>query len=177
MRSKKTRRAIRQLAREATNRGKQPDAPPSPPRGTPALPVQDSSVIPTAELVKEQSSGGTSVIPTAELISEDGGPGRPVPLSQAETAALPSIPRSAENDPSAETEGDTDPPASTDAPQEPPAKIPFSCPCGAFLTASRQLYDKRMRCSSCGEILLLTLLYKADLQRFEIYPLRATPEP
>jgi hypothetical protein len=33
-----------------------------------------------------------------------------------------------------------------------------------------------MFCKACGEVLLLSLLYKPDLQRFEIYPLRATPE-
>lgn len=169
MRSKKTRRAIRQLARDATNRSKQPDAPPSPPHGTPAPPPHDPA------------NPGASAIPTAELVEDgievDSTPfDRAVPLSQAETAALPALPRTAPNDPNAETEGDTDPPATTDAPVEPPRKIPFSCPCGAFLSAPRELYDKRLRCSSCGEILLLTLLYKADLQRFEIYPLRATPE-
>jgi hypothetical protein len=166
MRSKKTRRAIRQLAREAQNRAKHPDAPLTPPNGIPVDgPGAGSSAIPTAELVEEGLENASTRLDK---------PG--VPLSQAETAALPSIPRTRPEDPNAETEGGTAPPATSDAPQEPPLRIPFSCPCGTFLTAPKELYDKRMRCNSCGEILLLTLLYKADLQRFEIYPLRATPE-
>lgn len=139
MRSKKTRRAIRQLARDAQNRAKQPDPP-------------ASDAIPTAELVED------------------------VPISQAETVALPALPRPSVNDPAAETEGGTDAGERTNGPPEPPRKIGFSCPCGAILSAPRELYDKRMFCKSCGEVLLLNLLYKADLQRFEIYPLRATPE-
>ncbi len=154
MRSKKTRRFIRRLAREAHNRTK--------PSGEPA---SEAEPIPTAELVEE---GGQEASTRLD---------RPfVPSSQAETATVPAMPGPAREDPNAETEGPPDSLAMSDGPKDPPLKIPFSCPCGVFLTAPRELYDKRMRCSSCGEILLLNLLYKADLQRFEIFPLRATPE-
>ncbi len=158
MRSKKTRRAIRQLARDARDRAKPPD------------PVLNGIPVPS-----EDAGSGSSAIPTAELV-EEALDVSSVPLSQAETAALPAIPTSSQNDPNAETEGGTDPGMRTDGPPEPPRKLGFSCPCGAILTAPRELYDKRMFCKSCGEVLLLNLLYKADLQRFEIYPLRATPE-
>jgi hypothetical protein len=55
---------------------------------------------------------------------------------------------------------------------EPPNRIEFSCPCGKILSAPRQLFDRRSRCGSCNTVLLLNLVYKRDLDRFEIEPFR-----
>ena len=55
---------------------------------------------------------------------------------------------------------------------EPPDRIEFSCPCGKILSAPRPLYDRRSKCGACHTVLLLNLVYKRDLDRFEIDPFR-----
>ena len=56
----------------------------------------------------------------------------------------------------------------------PPAQLDFDCPCGQTLTATRQTYDRRARCSACGQRLLVSLVYNPDEQRFTIIPLRVS---
>jgi len=89
---------------------------------------------------------------------------RPSPLSQADTAELaaqPGRPQSFESDPEFN-------PA-------PPAKLEFSCPCGGRLVANREMYDKRTRCGSCGESLLVNLLFNPATRQWEIQAFRVNP--
>jgi hypothetical protein len=55
---------------------------------------------------------------------------------------------------------------------DPPDRIEFSCPCGKILSAPRQAFDRRSKCGACNTVLLLNLVYKRDLDRFEIEPFR-----
>ena len=55
---------------------------------------------------------------------------------------------------------------------EPPDRIEFSCTCGKILSAPRHLYDRRSKCGICHTVLLLNLVYRRDLNQFEIEPFR-----
>jgi hypothetical protein len=55
---------------------------------------------------------------------------------------------------------------------EPPERIDFRCPCGRVLSAPRRLYGRRSKCSGCRTILLLNLMYRRDLDLFQIEPFR-----
>jgi len=55
---------------------------------------------------------------------------------------------------------------------EPPDRIEFSCTCGKILSAPRHLYDRRSKCGICHAVILLNLVYRRDLNQFEIEPFR-----
>lgn len=60
---------------------------------------------------------------------------------------------------------------------EPPETLPFPCPCGAALKASRADYDKRVQCGKCGARLLLALVRDPRLKAFRIEVLRLSDAP
>jgi DNA-directed RNA polymerase subunit RPC12/RpoP len=61
---------------------------------------------------------------------------------------------------------------------EPPPRIYFACPsCGGRLAASRDLYDRRGRCSRCGSRLLISLVFNPSRRAFEIQLLRLGDAP
>ena len=60
---------------------------------------------------------------------------------------------------------------------EPPKQMDFECPCGERLVATRKTYDKRAKCSSCGARLLVSLVFNAAENRFEIIPVRVSEPP
>lgn len=63
-------------------------------------------------------------------------------------------------------------------PPEPPPRIYFACPsCGGRLAASREIYDRRGRCSRCGSRLLISLVYNPSRRAFEIQLLRLGDAP
>lgn len=58
----------------------------------------------------------------------------------------------------------------------PPDRLKFTCPCGAELVATSEMYDKHTRCAMCQTVLLTNLVYDADARSHEIVPFRVNPE-
>jgi hypothetical protein len=151
--SRNTRRHIRQLAREARERSQQPaPSPVDPAAPLTGIPVEEGELAEASTLI-------------------DASPSRPI--TQAETAALPAIPRPI--DPNEETEGGEEEPLASDL--SPPPHLRFSCPCGAPLVANREIYDKRMPCPDCKETLLVTVLFNPAKREWQIQALRVSPIP
>lgn len=69
-----------------------------------------------------------------------------------------------------------DRPSPSRLPPRPPQKLEFNCDCGAALTATPATYDQQSRCTACGVVLLLSLVYDGDRRSYEIVPFRANPE-
>ena len=94
----------------------------------------------------------------------------PSVTASAPTEQLPAMGRA--QDPREETEpADGLPSASSIAP-DPPDRIRFVCPCGAPMTATRDTYDGRMKCDTCGSVLLVALIYEARKKAWAIEALR-----
>lgn len=58
----------------------------------------------------------------------------------------------------------------------PPGKMEFSCPCGARLVATSEIYDKHTRCAMCQTVMLVNLVYDAESKTHEIVPFRVNPD-
>jgi len=58
----------------------------------------------------------------------------------------------------------------------PPARMKFTCPCGAELVATPEIYDKHTRCAMCQTVMLANLVYDAETRSHEIVPFRINPE-
>ena len=59
---------------------------------------------------------------------------------------------------------------------DPPKRMEFTCPCGASLIATADMYDKHTRCGMCQTVLLTNLVYDAETRSHEIVPFRVNPE-
>ncbi len=93
----------------------------------------------------------------------------PTPIhSQDSTAQLPALGR-AKHGQAKET-------SDLSAIPDPPDRLEFQCPCGKRLVAKRELYNRRSKCGACQSILLLNIVYRRDLETFEIDPFRISPE-
>lgn len=141
------RRELRRLAQAARDRSKKPAA--------------REAVEPIVE------DGAIAEAPTA-IGSRVG----PPPESHASTVELPSIRPSRPRDPGEDTESPEDNAAASAAEPEVPERLRFLCPCGQPLTATRETYDRRMKCGGCGAILLVTLLLDPQLNTWRIEALR-----
>jgi hypothetical protein len=87
---------------------------------------------------------------------------------QDSTVELKAMPHSDPNDETAEA-------ITVDA-TVPPDRMKFSCPCGAELVATSDMYDKHTRCGMCQTVLLTNLVYDAETRSHEIIPFRVNPE-
>jgi hypothetical protein len=52
----------------------------------------------------------------------------------------------------------------------PPDRLKFACTCGAELVAMAATYDKKTRCGTCQQVLLLNLVYDPETGQHEIVP-------
>jgi hypothetical protein len=102
-------------------------------------------------------------------------PAPPAPSNAASssTAMFPSVGQN--SDPNAETEVGLA--VQSDLPPAPPKKLEFTCPCGTVLVATPATYDRHSRCAMCQTVLLLNLVYDAELRSHEIVPFRISPDP
>ena len=87
---------------------------------------------------------------------------------QDSTVELKALPPADANDETAEA-------ITIDAPV-PPGRMKFTCPCGAELVATSEMYDKHTRCGMCQTVLLTNLVYDAETRSHEIVPFRVNPE-
>jgi len=87
---------------------------------------------------------------------------------QDSTVELKAMPDANPNDETAEA-------MTVDAPV-PPGRIKFTCPCGAELIATSEMFDKHTRCAMCQTVVLANLVYDADSRTHEIIPFRVNPE-
>ena len=91
------------------------------------------------------------------------------PSSQQDsTVELQAMPQSDPNVETAEA-------VTVDVP-EPPKKMQFTCPCGASLIATEEIYDKHSRCGMCQTVMLVNLVYDAESRTHEIVAFRVNPE-
>ena len=58
---------------------------------------------------------------------------------------------------------------------EPPNRLAFTCPCGADLIATPEIYDKHSRCGMCQTVILINLVYDAEHRSHEIVAFRVNP--
>ena len=61
-------------------------------------------------------------------------------------------------------------------PPQPPKRLEFTCSCGTILVATPATYDKHSRCAMCQTVMLLNLVYDAELRSHEIVPFRISPD-
>jgi hypothetical protein len=87
---------------------------------------------------------------------------------QDSTVELKALPPSDPNDETAEA-------FTVEAPV-PPGRLSFTCPCGAELVATPEMYDKHTRCGMCQTVMLANLVYDAETRSHEIIPFRVNPE-
>jgi hypothetical protein len=52
---------------------------------------------------------------------------------------------------------------------DPPDEAQFRCGCGALLSITRDRYDKRVKCPSCGKRRLITLAYDEATQGYTLH--------
>jgi hypothetical protein len=52
----------------------------------------------------------------------------------------------------------------------PPDRLEYVCTCGAKLIATAATYDKKSRCGTCQQVLLLNLVYDPETGKHEIVP-------
>jgi len=52
----------------------------------------------------------------------------------------------------------------------PPDRLKFACTCGAELVATAATYDKKTRCGTCQQVLLLNLVFDPETGQHEIVP-------
>ena len=91
------------------------------------------------------------------------------PSSQQDsTVELAAMPKGDPNDETAEV-------VSVALP-EPPNRLAFTCPCGADLIATADMYDKHTRCALCRTVVLVNLVYDAESRSHEIVAFRVNPE-
>jgi len=91
------------------------------------------------------------------------------PSSQQDsTVELPAMPKSDPNDETAEA-------ITVDVP-DPPKRMGFTCPCGADLVATPEMYDQHTRCGMCQTVMLVNLVYDAESRSHEIVAFRVNPE-
>jgi hypothetical protein len=62
-----------------------------------------------------------------------------------------------------------------DSQPEPPKRLEFTCPCGARLIATTEIYDKHSRCAMCQTVMLLNLVFDPEQNTHEIVPFRVNP--
>jgi hypothetical protein len=89
---------------------------------------------------------------------------------QDSTVELKAIPSKA--DPNEETQ-EAFP---TDGRPVPPKRMQFTCPCGASLIATSEIYDKQTRCAMCQTVMLVNLVYDAETRAHEIVAFRINSE-
>lgn len=189
MKSRRTRRVIRDLVRRAKERD----------RGTTAAAqpeVAGEAPCACGHLLKATSNqqGRVYACPSCErnyspMFDQDETTGRwnflPLYIDDStigNTTAIATIPRgSAPPEQPAETAAETLGPEAEEAGEldamiepDPPGEIPFACPCGREGTALRIHYDRHLDCHGCGQRLLMTLVYRPDEQRFSIAPVRVS---
>ena len=157
MKSRKSRQQIRNLARQAESR------PPAPPPPKPAIPMFFQQVrCACSQILRLSSSheGKRGSCPTCLrkfviTITGDAAQGTlkiaPVYVSSSVKTGQTFL-------------------AETSQEEDVPEQLPVTCTCGRTIPAKRSMYDKRVRCPSCGARLLLTL--KRDTaRRYSIHPL------
>ena len=113
---------------------------------------------------------GKPSLPTPPSAPDAKAPPEPIASASSTTAALPSV----ENDPNAETEVAFA--VRAELPPQPPKRLEFTCPCGTILVATPATYDKHSRCAICQTVMLLNLVYDAELRSHEIVPFRIGPD-
>ncbi len=52
----------------------------------------------------------------------------------------------------------------------PPDRLEYGCACGAKLIATAASYDKKSRCGTCQQVLLLNLVFDPETGKHEIVP-------
>ena len=87
---------------------------------------------------------------------------------QDSTVELKAMPQGDPNDETAES-------VTVEAPV-PPKKLEFTCPCGASLIATPEMYDRNTRCGMCQTVMLVNLVYDAESRSHEIVAFRVNPE-
>jgi len=87
---------------------------------------------------------------------------------QDSTVELSALPQNDPNDETAEA-------VTVQAPV-PPRKLEFTCPCGASLIATPEMYDRNTRCGMCQTVMLVNLVYDAESRTHEIVAFRVNPE-
>lgn len=61
--------------------------------------------------------------------------------------------------------------------EEPPEKLSVLCVCGKRVVATRNMYDRRVRCPQCGVRLLLTLKRDPRSGNYSLHPLEMNDLP
>jgi DNA-directed RNA polymerase subunit RPC12/RpoP len=129
-------------------------------------------------LVRQAKAAKASPAPAAkppkEIILGSPSPAAPAKTSDTE-ATLKALPAGG-IDPNEETEVafGTEPalPVVPAPEPEPPPSVVFACPCGTKLTATKQTYDRRIRCPKCRAELLLNLVRDPRNGNWQIEPFR-----
>jgi DNA-directed RNA polymerase subunit RPC12/RpoP len=128
-----------------------------------------------AKAAKAGSSGtAPAAKPPKEVILGGAPPAAPAKTSDTE-ANLKALPAGG-IDPNEETEVafGTEPALPVVPAPEPesPPSVVFACPCGTKLTATKQTYDRRIRCPKCRAELLLNLIRDPRNGHWQIEPFR-----
>jgi len=120
--------------------------------GRPALPAAP----PPLELPADDSRNGDST--EFAIASVPGAPTASTTKSHDTTVELPSVVPTIEE--GGESAGDP----------IPPDRLEYACTCGAKLIATATSYDKKSRCGTCQQVMLLNLVYDPETGRHEIVP-------
>jgi len=112
----------------------------------------------------------------------------PIEIDAAEYAVeaiqAQSAPRTSQQDSTVELNA-LPPSGSTEETQEafptaeqppPPKRMKFTCPCGADLIATPEMYDRNTRCGLCQTVMLVNLVYDPESRTHEIVAFRMNPE-
>ena len=124
-------------------------------------PAKSSDPLPPLEI---DGTNGSSTEFAVEAVKAQSAPAS----QQDSTVELKAMPQADPRDETAEG-------VPVDAPT-PPGRLKFSCPCGAELVATPEMYDKHSRCAMCRTVLLVNLVYDAETRSHEIVPFRVNPE-
>ncbi|HXG61568.1 MAG TPA: hypothetical protein VNO22_09345 [Planctomycetota bacterium] len=188
------RRIRRRRIREALRKAREAAAPRTPPPAGPGSPLRPQEVLcRCGKILKVTPEDCNQVFACPSCLrpmkvlriaapTPEGDVYRPVFFDEASSVEGELLREEPSADPNAETEVPSG--ATTvvgtvpSAEPDPPPRIYFACPsCGGRLAASRDLYDRRGRCSRCGVRLLISLVYAPSRGAFEIQLLRLGDAP
>lgn len=127
-----------------------------------ARPVKASEPLPPIDVDAPSSASTEFAVEAVKAQSA------PRSSQQESTVELKALPPADANDETAEA-------VTVEAPL-PPERMKFTCPCGAELVATSDMYDKHTRCGMCQTVLLTNLVYDAETRNHEIIPFRVNPE-
>jgi hypothetical protein len=128
--------------------------------GRPGRPAS-SATPPPLDLPQDESRNGDSTefaIPSVAEAASSSAATSPAAKSHESTVELPSVePVIEEGGPLPEN-------------PIPPDRLKFACTCGAELVATAAAYDKKTRCGTCQQVLLLNLVFDPETGQHEIVP-------